>query len=41
VGDIIVHFGKDGKPLLMEILKASKVIPLMAEGLARKEVTVA
>ena len=29
VGDIIVHFGKDGKPLFMEILKASKVIPLL------------
>jgi uncharacterized protein YuzE len=41
VGDIIVHFGKDGKPLFMEILRASKVIPLMVEGLARKEVTVA
>jgi uncharacterized protein YuzE len=41
VGDIIVHFGKDGKPLFMEILKASKLIPLMVEGLAKKEVTVA
>jgi uncharacterized protein YuzE len=41
VGDIIVHFGKDGKPLFMEILKASKVISLMVEGLAKKEVTVA
>jgi uncharacterized protein YuzE len=41
VGDIIVDFGKDGKPLFMEILKASKVIPLVVEGLARKEVTVA
>ena len=41
VGDIIVHFGKDGKPLFMEILKASKLVPLMVEGLAKKEVTVA
>jgi uncharacterized protein YuzE len=41
VGDIIVHFGKDGKPLFMEILRASKLIPLMVEGLAKKEVTVA
>jgi uncharacterized protein YuzE len=40
-GDIIVHFGKDGKPLFMEILKASKLVPLMVEGLAKKEVTVA
>jgi uncharacterized protein YuzE len=41
VGDLIVHFDEDGKPLFMEILKASKIIPLMVEGLAKKEVTVA
>jgi len=41
VGDIIVHFDEDGKPLFMEILKASKIVPLMVEGLAKKEVTVA
>jgi uncharacterized protein YuzE len=41
VGDIIVHFGEDGKPLFMEILNASKLVPLMVEGLAKKEVTVA
>lgn len=40
MGDIVVHFDKDGKPLFMEILKASKIVPLMVEGLA-KEVTVA
>ena len=41
VGDIIVHFGDDGRPLFMEILKASKIVPLMVESLAKKEVTVA
>ena len=41
VGDIIVHFDKDGKPLFMEILKASKIVPLMVKGLAKKEVLVA
>jgi uncharacterized protein YuzE len=41
VGDIIVHFGYDGRPLFMEILKASKIVPLMVESLAKKEVTVA
>jgi uncharacterized protein YuzE len=41
VGDIIVHFDKSGKPLFLEILKASKLVPLMVEGLAKKEVTVA
>lgn len=29
VGDVIVHFDKHGKPLFMEILKASKIVPLM------------
>jgi uncharacterized protein YuzE len=41
VGDIIVHFDRDGKPLFVEILRASKLVPLMVEGLAKKEVTVA
>lgn len=41
VGDVIVHFDKGGKPLFMEILKASKIVPLMVEGLAKKEVVVA
>jgi len=41
VGDIIIHFDEKGKPLFIEILKASKIIPLMVEGLAKKEVTVA
>jgi len=40
VGDIIVHFDEKGKPLFMEILKASKIIPLMVQGLAKKEVIV-
>jgi len=41
IGDIVVHFDENGKPLFMEILRASKIIPLMVEGLAKKEVTVA
>ena len=41
VGDIIVHFDDKGQPLFLEILKASKIIPLMVEGLAKKEVVVA
>ena len=40
VGDIIVHFDEDGKPLFMEILKASRIAPLMVESLAKKELTV-
>jgi len=41
VGDIIVHFDENGKPLFMEILKASKIVPLMVESLAKKEVLTA
>ncbi|MCK4424176.1 DUF2283 domain-containing protein [Candidatus Bathyarchaeota archaeon] len=41
IGDVVVHFNVDGRPLFMEILKASKIVPLMVEGLAKKEVTVA
>ncbi len=40
IGDIIVHFDENGKPLFMEILKASKIIPLMVQGLAKKEVII-
>jgi uncharacterized protein YuzE len=40
VGDIVVHFDENGKPLFMEILKASKIVPLMVQGLAKKEVLV-
>jgi len=41
IGDIIVHLDKKGKPLFLEILKASKIVPLMVEGLAKKEIIVA
>ena len=40
IGDIIVHFDENGKPLFMEILKASKIVPLMVQGLAKKEVII-
>jgi uncharacterized protein YuzE len=39
-GDIIVHFDQNDEPLFLEILKASKIVPLMVEGMAKKEVTV-
>ncbi len=41
VGDIVVHFDENDEPLFMEILKASKIVPLLVEGLTKKEVTVA
>jgi len=40
IGDIIVHFDENGKPLFMEILKASKIVPLMVQSLAKKEVII-
>jgi len=41
VGDFIVHVDQNDEPLFLEILKASKIVPLMVEGLTKKEVTVA
>ena len=40
LGDIVIHLDKDGKPLLLEVLRASKMIPLMVQSLAKKDVTV-
>jgi len=40
IGDIVIHFDESGKPLFMEILKASKIVSLMVQGLAKKEVIV-
>jgi uncharacterized protein YuzE len=40
-GDIIVHLDNEGKALFVELLRASKIVPVMVEGLAKKEVTVA
>lgn len=37
----MVRFDKNRKPLFMEILRASKLVPLMVESLAKKEVTIA
>jgi uncharacterized protein YuzE len=41
MGDFIVHVDRNGEPLFLEILKASKIVPLLVEGLAKKELTVA
>jgi uncharacterized protein YuzE len=40
VGDLIVHFDENDKPLFIEVLKASKIVPLMVQSLAKKEVSV-
>ncbi len=41
MGDFIVHFDKNDEPLFLEILKASKIVPLLVESLAKKELAVA
>jgi uncharacterized protein YuzE len=40
VGDLIVHFDEDNKPLFVEVLRASKIVPLMVQSLVKKEVSV-
>ncbi len=40
VGDLIVHFDEDNKPLFIEVLRASKIVSLMVQSLAKKEVSV-
>jgi uncharacterized protein YuzE len=41
LGNIVVHLDKEGRPLLIEVLKASEMIPLIIQALVKKEVTVA
>ena len=38
MGDIVVHLGQNGEPLFLELLNASKNIPLMVQALAKREV---
>lgn len=38
MGDIVIHLGHNGEPLFLEVLNASKNVPLMVEALAKKEV---
>ena len=38
MGDIVIHLGQNGEPLFLELLNASKNIPLMVQALAKREV---
>jgi uncharacterized protein YuzE len=38
MGDIVIHLSKDGRPLFLEVLNASKNVPLMVQALAKKGV---
>jgi len=40
VGDVVVHWDETGKPLMLEFLYASKLVPKMVESLAKREVLV-
>ena len=39
VGDLLLHVDKQGNPLYLEVLHASKIIPMMVQSLATGEVT--
>lgn len=41
VGDVLVHWNDEGRPLFLEFLNASKFIPKMVEALAKRDVVVA
>jgi uncharacterized protein YuzE len=38
VGDVILHVDGKGRPLLFEVLNASKVVPKMVQAMAQGEV---
>lgn len=38
MGDIVVHLNQSGQPLFLEVLNASRNVPLMVQALAKKEV---
>jgi uncharacterized protein YuzE len=38
MGDIVVHLSKKGEPLFLELLNASRTVPLMVQALATKQV---
>lgn len=38
MGDIVIHLGRKGEPLFLEMLNASKNVSLMVQALAEKEV---
>ena len=40
VGDVVVHWDKKGNPIMVEFLKASKLIPKIVEALAKREVSI-
>ena len=39
-GDVVIHYGKDGKIILIEVLNASRVVSKLVEALAKRETIV-
>jgi hypothetical protein len=37
VGDLVVHLDKKGSPLFLEVLNASKVVPMMVKAMDKGE----
>ena len=38
VGDVVLHVDRKGEPLFLEVLNASRIVPLMVQGMAKREV---
>ena len=38
VGDVVLHVDRKGIPLFLEVLNASKVVPMMVQAMAKGEV---
>jgi len=39
VGDLVLHVDKQGNPLYLEVLHASRIIPVMVQALAKGQAT--
>jgi uncharacterized protein YuzE len=37
IGDVVVHLDKNGSPLSLEVMNASKVVPLMIQAMDKGE----
>ncbi len=40
IGDVVVHWDKNGSPVMIEFLNATKIVPKMVEALAKRELQV-
>jgi len=39
IGDLVLHVDESGNPLYLEVLNASKIVPIMVQALAKGEAT--